>query len=615
MTDEFVAAWIPSEEVLANANVTEVGHELGLADYDALYRWSIEDRERFWAYMMERLSIKVGTRGERLLDVGSPTRPVWLPGARLNIVESCLQADSSAAAIVYSDGVGPLATTTYGELKAEAARIANSLTARGIKSGDRIGVILPMTPTAVAVYLGVIAAGAAVICIPDSFASDEIATRLRIADAVLVITQDVIPRGSKLLPLYERVAASEGTPAALVIAHHEPVSVKLRESDLEWPGFLGSDTTFAPVMRGPQDPVSILFSSGTTGDPKAIPWDHTTPIKCAADGHLHQDIHEGDVVCWPTSLGWMMGPWLVFAALINKATVALYGQSPVEAEFGRLVQDARVTMLGLVPSMVKSWRLSGCMEAFDWSGIKSFSSSGECSNASDMLYLMSLAGNKPVIEYCGGTEIGGAYVTGVVVKPCIPATFNTPALGIDFELLDEEHTPQQTGEVFIKGPSIGLSTWLLNRDHEEVYFSGSGVDDKGTPRRKHGDELLSLSGGYYQMLGRCDDTMNLGGIKVGCAEIERVVGPIDGVAETAAVAVSESGGGPSRLVIFAVLQPGVQVSAESLKELMQARIKDMLNPLFRVSEVCLVESLPRTASNKIMRRHLRPAVQRSGGSV
>ena len=535
-----------------------------------------------------------------MLDATSPTRPVWLPGARLNIVESCFGAGGETAAIVYSDGTGPLQTTTVSELRDLVSCVARSLTANGVQPGDPVGVILPMTPLAVAVYLGVVAAGAAVVCIPESFAAPEIAARLRIAEAVRVVTQDVLLRGTKSIPLYQRVCEADAPPAIVM-----GQSVPLREGDVAWEDFLVADASFAPVERFPQDPLCILFSSGTTGDPKAIPWDHTTPIKCAADGHFHQDLHAGDVACWPTSLGWMMGPWLIFAALLNRATIALYGQSPLEMGFGRFVQDAGVTMLGSVPTMVGSWRAGGIMEGLDWSRIRAFSSTGECSNAADMVYLMSLAGGKPVIEYCGGTEIGGAYVTGVVVEPCIPATFSTPALGMAFDLLDEDRHVQDVGEVFIKGPSIGLSTRLLNRDHAATYFAGAGEDKHGTPYRRHGDELAALAGGYFQALGRCDDTLNLAGIKVGCAEIERAVGGLAGVVETAAVALTDEGGGPSRLAIFAVLRSGYEDTPDSLKEKMQREIRDRLNPLFRLDEVRILAALPRTASNKILRRQLK----------
>ena len=246
--------------------------------------------------------------------------------------------------------------------------------------------------------------------------------------------------------------------------------------------------------RDPADAVNILFSSGTTGEPKAIPWTQTTPIKCAVDAHFHQDVHPGDVLVWPTNLGWMMGPWLIFGSLMNRATIGLFYGAPTGRAFGEFVQDSRATVLGVVPSLVKTWRTSGCLAGLDWSAIKVFTSTGECSHADDMRWLMQQAGGKPVIEYCGGTEIGGAYITGTLARPCIAGTFNTPTLGLDVVILDEQGQPADSGEVFLLPPSIGLSNSLLNKDHHEVYFAGTPPGPGRAILRRHGDEMEVLPG-------------------------------------------------------------------------------------------------------------------------
>ena len=325
---------------------------------------------------------------------------------------------------------------------------------------------------------------------------------------------------------------------------------------MTWADFLSDTDTFTAVPCHPDAHTNILFSSGTTGEPKAIPWTHTTPIKCAADAYLHHDIHANDVLAWHTNLGWMMGPWLIYASLINKATIALYDGVPTGRDFGVFVQNAKISMLGVVPTLVRAWKNTGCMHGLDWDAIRAFSSTGECSNPEEMLYLMSLAGYKPVIEYCGGTEIGGGYVTGTRVQPAAPSTFTTPALGLDFLLYDARGNPSDNGEVFIVPPSLGLSTSLLNADHNEVYFAETPRPDL----RRHGDALERLGkkfesepwleGFKYRIHGRVDDTMNLSGIKVSSAEIEEVLNGVDGIQETAAVAVSPEDGGPSQLVIY-----------------------------------------------------------------
>jgi len=284
--------------------------------------------------------------------------------------------------------------------------------------------------------------------------------------------------------------------------------------------------------------------------------------------------------------------------------MGLYCGAPTGREFGQFVQRAQATMLGVVPSLVKTWRHSGCMDGLDWSAIQLFSSTGECSNAGDMQWLMQQAGNKPVIEYCGGTEIGGAYLTGTLTLPCAPGVFNTPTLGLDVMIMDENGQPADTGELFIVPPSIGLSTTLLNKDHHEVYFAGAPRGPHGEVLRRHGDQMERLPGGGWRAQGRADDTMNLGGIKVSSAEIEQILQAVPHVVETAAIAVSP-GGGPSLLVVYAVCAAGQLSNKEQLAAAMQAAIKRDLNPLFKIHDLVVIDALPRTASNKVMRRELR----------
>ena len=283
--------------------------------------------------------------------------------------------------------------------------------------------------------------------------------------------------------------------------------------------------------------------------------------------------------------------------------MALFEGSPLKVDFGRFVEEAKVTMLGLVPSLVNHWKDSRCMEAVNWSRIKCFSSTGEVSNAADMQYLMDLAGNKPVIEYCGGTEIGGGYVTGAIIQPVAPGTFSTPALGTAFVLLDEHNQETNNGEVYLLPPAMGLSTRLLNQDHDEVYYHDTPTF-KGKITRRHGDQMERLSNGYFRGHGRTDDAMNLGGIKVSSVEIEEILNSLEIFKETAAVALSSGEGGPAKLVIYGV-ENFPEPPIEEKLQLARKAIKERLNPLFKIEDLVLVDRLPRTASNKVMRRKLR----------
>ena len=598
-----VPAWFPAADKIEKTNIAAVMRELNLDAYEAFHSWSVHHRADFWELMIERLGIQFHRKFSEVVDLSKGDEfPKWLVDAQLNIVESCFNAPSDATAIVFQSEDSTLSTITYGKLNALINRVANGLVNAGFQPGDPIAVNMSMHPESVAVYLGIIKAGGVVISVADSFAPDEIQMRLRIANAKGIFTQDYIRRAGRQLPLYARVVDANA-PKAIVLSRGEEPQIELRNGDLTWEGFLSDSDRFDAVGCNPHDHTNILFSSGTTGEPKAIPWTQTTPIKCAVDAYLHHDIQQGDVLAWPTNLGWMMGPWLIYASLINQGTIALYDGTATERKFGEFVQNARVTMLGVVPSIVRAWKNTDCMKGLDWRAIKAFSSTGECSNTEDMLFLMSLAGYRPIIEYCGGTEIGGGYLTGTTVQPAAPATFTTPALGLDIAICDEEGQPTDNGEVFVTPPSIGLSTELLNKDHHEVYFEGTPQLSKLPPLRRHGDGVERLVDGYYRIHGRVDDTMNLGGIKVSSAEIEEVLNAVNGIREVAAIAVPPPDGGPSQLVIYAVLVP--EADTGSLHASLRSAIREHLNPLFRIHDVVVVNALPRTASNKIMRRILR----------
>ncbi len=600
-------AWFPSDDQVQQANITGLMRELGIKSYGDFHAWSVENRASFFELMVDRLDIRFNKPFEAVVELSHGAEsPQWLAGATLNIADSCFGAPGNALAIVSKSEKTSFSVLTYSELDALSNRVANSLSNAGFAAGDSIAVDMPMTPESVAIYLGIIKAGCTVVSVADSFAPHEIETRLKIADTKAVFTQDYICRGGKRLPLYEKVIAS-GAPKAIILSsdEEEALSLNFRSGDMTWGQFLSDCDEFKSVACHPHGHTNILFSSGTTGAPKAIPWTHTTPIKCAIDAYLHHDIKPGDVLAWPTNLGWMMGPWLIYASLINQGTIALYDGLPTEREFGEFVQDAGVTMLGVVPSLVRAWKNTECMKGLDWRKIRAFSSTGECSNPEDMQFLMSLAEYRPIIEYCGGTEIGGGFITGTLIQPAAPATFTTPALGSDLVILDAEGKHTDNGEVFLIPPSMGLSTELLKSDHYDVYFEGNPSLPDTAPLRRHGDQIERLAGGFFRAHGRVDDTMNLGGIKVSSAEIEQVLNTVSGVRETAAVAMSPKDGGPSQLVIHAVLFPDAYPDKTSLRDALREAIRKQLNPLFRIHDVVVRDSLPRTASNKIMRRLLR----------
>lgn len=592
----------PNQSVIKQSNIFKMMQKHHFDKYLDFWKWSVTNRTEFWEETIQNLNLNFSKKYKTVLDISNGVEaPIWLKGAQLNIVDTCFNNLPDSVALVYQEESGEIVKVTQQNLEKLVNKIANSLRQAGLIQGDAIAIDMPMTLEAVAIYLAGIKAGNPIVTIADSFTPNEIEVRLKIANPKLIFTQDYLLRAGKTLPLFDKICQADAPKAIVIKATNQ--TINLRSGDLFWDDFLVENDAFESVKQNPEALITILFSSGTTGSPKAIPWNHTTPIKGASDAYYHHDIHKNDVICWPTNLGWMMGPWLVFAALINKATIALYYGAPLDTGFGNFVQEAKVTMLGVIPSIVKHWKVTGCMEGLDWNAIKCFSSTGEVSNKYEMSYLMQLGGGKPIIEYCGGTEIGGGYVTSTLVQDNIPSTFSTQALGTEFVLLDDDNNISIKGEVFMIPPSMGLSNTLLNKNHHQEYYEGTPTYN-GKLLRRHGDAMQQLKNGYYKAEGRVDDAMNLGGIKVGSIQIEGVINTLDFVNESAAIAVSPKDGGPSLLVIYYVEIPKITSENDRLKQA-QKVISTQLNPLFKVTDLIKIDALPRTASNKVMRRKLR----------
>lgn len=619
-----------SEAPIAWAKMDRKGRKAGFkrlqvgatyANYRAFQMFTVKEREKFWEAAIKTLNIKFRQPPETIALGLDSTAPTWLPGSRLNIAESCFMAPKRRKAIIYQRRDGTKETWTYARLLREVRAVAAGLRKIGLIKGDAVAMYMPMTPKCIACYLGIVYTGCVAVSIADSLAAPEIERRISISEAKAVITQDGTWRGDKFIKLYDNVCLANA-PKAIVLACDENLRCSLRRDDMDWEDFRSNaagEVEYCEAMEA----ITILFSSGTTGEPKALPWNHTTPIKCATDAMIHQDIGRLDIVSWPTNIGWMMGPWLIFATLIHGATIALAEVAPNAPEFCKFVEECKVTILGVVPSMVKKWRETEAIRKYDWSLIRVLTSTGEASNYDDYFWLTVQAHYAPIIEYCGGTEIGGAYITSTLDEASIPSHFNTPAAGIDFIMVDDDGKPAQSGEILLIPHSIGLSVMMLNRDHTEAYFgetpelppqietaSGCMLSDIARMTygkfmlRRHGDAIEQCGNGYFRAHGRVDDTMNLGGIKISSIELENVLNGVEGIIESAAIATAPENGGPERLVVYVVTSKASGDVAELRRE-MQRAIAQSLNPLFRIYDVVAIEALPRTASNKVMRRKLR----------
>eukprot|EP00258_Populus_trichocarpa_P026361 XP_024442380.1 probable acyl-activating enzyme 17, peroxisomal [Populus trichocarpa] len=635
-------AWSPDPEAAMLTNVGQLLERRGkeflgsaykdpISSFSNFQEFSVSNPEVYWKTILDEMSISFSVPPQCILSENTSRESSlanpggqWLPGAYVNPAKTCLTLNCKRnlddVVIRWRDEGNddmPVSSLTLEELRSEVWLVAYALNALGLDRGSAIAIDMPMNVESVIIYLAIVLAGHVVVSIADSFAPLEISTRLKISEAKAIFTQDLIIRGDKSIPLYSRVVHAQAPMAIVLPTKGCSFSMNLRDGDISWHDFLEKATDlrgdeFAAVEQPVEAFTNILFSSGTTGEPKAIPWTHLTPFKAAADAWCHMDIRKGDIVAWPTNLGWMMGPWLVYASLLNGASIALYNGSPLGSGFAKFVQDASVTMLGVIPSIVRIWKSANSTSGYDWSAIRCFASTGEASSVDEYLWLMGRAQYKPIIEYCGGTEIGGGFVSGSLLQPQSLAAFSTPAMGCSLFILgDDGHPiPQNVpgmGELALGPLMFGASSTLLNADHYNVYFKGMPLWN-GKILRRHGDVFERTSRGYYHAHGRADDTMNLGGIKVSSVEIERVCNAVDSnVLETAAVGVPPPQGGPEQLVIAVVFKDSDEstVDLDKLRISYNSAVQKKLNPLFRISHVVPFSSLPRTATNKVMRRVLR----------
>jgi acetyl-CoA synthetase len=355
----------------------------------------------------------------------------------------------------------------------------------------------------------------------------------------------------------------------------------------------------------------VIYTSGTTGRPKGAVHTHSGfPIKAAQDMAFGTDLHPGQRFYWMTDMGWMMGPWLVFGAMILGSTYILYDGAPDYPGPDRLwelVERHQVTTLGISPTLIRTLIPFGDQhyQSHDLSSIKFFASTGEPWNPDPWMWLFEKVGQgkRPIINYSGGTEISGGIVMGNPILPLKPTAFSAPCPGIAADVFDEDGKPvrNQVGELVIKAPWIGMTRgfWGDPGRYEETYWSRwPGVWVQG-------DFALVDEDGQWYILGRSDDTIKIAGKRLGPAEVESILVAHPVVVESAAIGVPDDLKG-SALVVFCVLAAGHSPSDDLRDELKNSIISSLGKPL-APSQILFIDDLPKTRNAKVMRRMVRAA--------
>ena len=583
--------WEPPPALVERAVMTRFMHERGIDDYHELWNWSVDDLEGFWGAVWEFFGVDGGY--DQVLGSRAMPGAEWFPGAQVSYPEHLFRGkDPDALAIIHASELREQADLTWGELREQVARIAGGLRALGVGPGDRVAAYIPNIPEAVAAFLATASLGAVwSSCSPDFGARSVIDRFAQIEPKVLLAVDGYRYNGRD----FDRTDTVRGI--------HEEVGGRLvRLGYLDgsgWePGFeQPGELTFERV---PFDhPLWVLYSSGTTGLPKAIVHgqggillEHLKKL------HLHIDAQAGDRVFWFTTTGWMMWNFLV-SGLLTDAAIVLYDGSPGHPDMGvlwDLAERAQVTCFGTSAAYIAACMKAGVEpgDGRDLSRLRAVGSTGSPLSPEGFRWVYDHVGNDTwLFSTSGGTDLCTAFVGGCPILPVYEGELQARALGASVESWDPEGRPLigEVGELVVTKPMPSMPLYLWNDPDGERYRESYFDTYPGVWR--HGDWIEITERGTAIITGRSDATINRGGVRMGTAEIYSAVLGVDEVVDALVVDVE------GFMPLFVVLRDGAGLDDELVKRI-RTRVREDCSPRHVPDEVVAVEQVPRTLSGKVL---------------
>ena len=616
--------WTPDSAANEQTNLYRFMRRHGLSSYEELQKQSVSDIRWFWDAVLEDLSIEFYEGYEAVVDVSEGIQfPKWCTGGQMNIVHNLLDKWQGSDvrerdALRWEGEEGVVRTLTYGELHGEVCRCANALRSLGLGKGDAIGLYMPMTPELCIAFLAVVKIGGIILPLFSGYGPGAITARLNDAGARALFTSNGAYRRGKVVNM--KLMADEALVDAPTVQHvivHRRVAIQeeaplLKGRDHWWHELMAAQDSEAETERtSAEDVVMLIYTSGTTGKPKGAVHTHCGfPIKGAQDMFQCMDLKPGECMYWMSDMGWMMGPWLVFGTLCIGATMVFYDGAPDYPEVDRLwtlVERHRVTHLGVSPTLIRTLATHGSepVKKHDLSRLRMVGSTGSPWDPESWMWLFRniLNSEKPILNYSGGTEISGGILCGNFFRPLKPCAFSGPVPGMDADVVDEAGMPVRgrVGELVIRQPWIGMTRgfWNDRERYLETYWS------RFENVWVHGDFAAIDDDGLWYILGRSDDTIKVGGKRIGPAEVEAVLNADPSVAESAAIGVPDDIKG-QEIVAFVVLKPGFE-PAEELRGTLTSRIAAELGKPLKPRDVRFTTALPKTRNAKIIHRIIRAA--------
>jgi acetoacetyl-CoA synthetase len=608
-TQEGALLWEPSAEQKARAKITayqrwlEAERGLSFATYEDLWRWSVTDVEAFWESIWQYFGVAAAVPYRRVLSSRAMPGARWFEGAELNYAEHALRLRGDGLAVVFRREDGTSGRLTRDELRAQVARARAGLSRLGVKKGDRVAAFLPNSPEALVAFLAAASLGATWSSCSPEFGVDAVLDRFRQIAPKVLLAVDGYTYGGKA---FSRLDAVAQIAAALPSVEKTVLVPRLGGAApagfLTWGSLLAED---APLVFDPvpfEHPLWILYSSGTTGLPKPIVQGQggilLEHLKSLA---LHCDLGEGDRFFWFSTTGWMMWNFLVSGLTVGAAVVLYEGNPgyPDLLSLFRFAADEGVTYFGTSAPYLLACQKAGIVpkDAVDLSKLRAVGSTGAPLPVDGFEWVYENVKRDVLLgSIAGGTDVCTAFITSCPLLPVHAGELQCRALGAEVEAFDAagRSLVGEVGELVVTRPMPSMPTHFLGdpdgKRLRESYFS----DFPGVWR--HGDFIKITARGTSVIYGRSDSTLNRGGVRMGTAELYRVVEALPEVEDSVVVDTS-SLADEGKLWLFVVPAPGVTLT-DAVKQKIRATLRSIVSPRHVPDEIVAIREVPRTLNGK-----------------
>jgi acetyl-CoA synthetase len=603
----------PPAELAKNANAQP-----------GMYQEASQDRLAFWDKQADRLTWD--TRWSQTLDWSNAPFAEWFVGGKLNVAYNCVDRHvenglGDRVALHFEGEPGDTQKITYADLQDRVNKAANALTSLNVGKGDRVAIYMPMIPEAVVAMLACARVGAIHSVVFGGFSAEALRSRIDDAQAKLVITSDGQNRRGSAMPLkpaVDEAVAQTPTVEKVLVVKRTGGEVTWGEKDIWWHELVdGQSNEHKPEAFDSEQPLFILYTSGTTGKPKGILHTSGGYLTQAAFTHFNVfDLKPEKDVYWCTAdIGWVTGhSYIVYGPLANGATQVIYEgtpDTPHKGRFWEIIEKYGVTIFYTAPTAIRTFMKWGneFPDKYNLKSLRVLGSVGEPINPEAWMWYREVIGgnNCPIVDTWWQTETGAIMISPLPgVTACKPGSAMKPLPGIGAEIYDDNAVAVGNGQggylvLTEPWPAMLRGIWGDEERFKETYWSRfSGIYFAGDGAKWDED-------GAIWLLGRVDDVMNVSGHRISTTEVESALVSHPAVAEAAVVGASDSTTGQG-IVAFVILRSGIE-DGEGLAKQLRDHVAKEIGPIAKPRQIMVVPELPKTRSGKIMRRLLRDVAE------